>query len=207
MYTPSHFAETDLAKLHAAIEAYSFATLVSQRDGELAASHLPLLLSREQSEATPCGMLLGHMAKANRQWESAAGSEVLAIFAGPHAYISPSWYEEEKTVPTWNYVAVHAYGCLELVEDSPEKLAILRQTVGVYERNMPAPWQMPDDGEYVRRLADQIVAFKIPLARLEGKWKLNQNHPLARRQRVIAALRSKADEASQAIAGLMEDRL
>jgi len=205
MYTPAHFAETDLAKLHAAIEAYSFATLVSQQEGELTASHLPLLLSREQSEAALCGTLLGHVAKANRQWE-AAGNEVLAIFAGPHAYISPSWYQEEKTVPTWNYVAVHAYGRLELVEDTLEKLAILRQAVGVYERNMPVPWQMPEDGDYVRRLAEQIVAFKIPLARLEGKWKLNQNHPLARRQRVIAALRSRADEVSQEIAGLMEER-
>jgi len=102
---------------------------------------------------------------------------------------------------------VHAHGRLELVEDSAEKLTILRQTVGVYERNLPAPWQMPEEGDFVRRLAEQIVAFKIPIARLEGKWKLNQNHPLARRHRVIAALRSRTDAASQEIAGLMEERL
>jgi transcriptional regulator len=104
-------------------------------------------------------------------------------------------------------VAVHAYGRLELVEDSEEKLDILRQTVDIYERNMPAPWPMPEPGEFLARLADQIVAFQIPLRRLEGKWKLNQNHPLARRQRVIAALRSRPDEASREIAGLMEERL
>jgi len=206
MYTPAHFAETDLGKLHAAIEAYSFATLVSQHDGELTASHLPLLLRREGGTGQ-YGTLLGHMAKANPQWEQAAGKDVLAIFSGPHTYISPTWYQEEKTVPTWNYVAVHAYGRLEIVENSPEKLDILRQTVRIYERNMPVPWTMPEQGEFLTRLVDQIVAFQIPLGRLEGKWKLNQNHPLARRQRVIATLRSRPDEASQEIAGLMEERL
>ena len=204
MYTPAHFAETDLAKLHDAIEAYSFAALVSEKEGELTASHLPLLLEREAGER---GTLLGHMAKANDQWEQAAGGEVLAIFAGPHAYISPTWYEEEKVVPTWNYVAVHAYGRLELVRDSREKLEILRQTVSVYERNMPVPWIMPEESEFALRLVDQIVAFKISLRRLEGKWKLNQNHPLARRQRVIAALTSRQDQASREIAGLMKESL
>ena len=207
MYTPAHFAEADLGKLHAAIEAYSFATLVCEHDGELTASHLPLLLKREGGTTGQFGTLLGHMAKANRQWEQAAGKEVLAIFAGPHTYISPTWYEDEKTVPTWNYVAVHAYGRLELVKDSQEKLDILRQTVDVYERSMPVPWTIPDSSQYLTRLLDQIVAFQIPLGRLEGKWKLNQNHPLTRRQRVIAALRNRTDADSQEIAGLMEERL
>lgn len=206
MYTPAHFAEADVGKLHAAIEAYSFATLVSQQDGDITASHLPLLLKREGSTGQ-FGTLVGHMAKANTQWEQAAGNEVLAIFAGPHAYISPTWYQDEKTVPTWNYVAVHAYGRLELVKDSQEKLDILRQTVHVYERSMPVPWTVPEPSEFLARLVDQIVAFQIPLGRLEGKWKLNQNHPLARRQRVIAALRSRPDEASQEIAGMMEERM
>ncbi|MGI8981516.1 MAG: FMN-binding negative transcriptional regulator [Pirellulaceae bacterium] len=207
MYTPSHFAETDLAKLHAAIEAYSFATLVSQHDGELTASHLPLLLKRDGGATAEFGTLVGHMAKANPQWEQAAGKEVLAIFAGPHAYISPTWYEDEKVVPTWNYVAVHAYGRLELVPDATQKLDILQQTVSIYERNLPVPWTISQPAEFLTRLVDQIVAFQIPVRRLEGKWKLNQNHPLARRQRVIAALKSRPDEASREIAGLMEERL
>jgi transcriptional regulator len=204
MYTPAHFAEADLSQLHAAMEAYSFASLISEQEGKLTASHLPLLLRRQAGE---WGTLVGHMARANDQWELAAGKEVLAIFSGPHAYISPTWYQEEKTVPTWNYVAVHAYGNLELIPDSQEKLDILQQTVDIYERNMPSPWPMPGPGEFLSRLADQIVAFQIPLRRLEGKWKLNQNHPLARRQRVIAALQSRPDEASREIAGLMEERL
>lgn len=207
MYTPAHFVEADLGKLHAAIQAYSFATLVCEHDGQLTASHLPLLLKRDGGATGKFGTLVGHMAKANSQWEQAAGQEVLAIFAGPHTYISPTWYEDEKTVPTWNYVAVHAYGRLELVKDSQEKLDILRQTVDVYERSMPIPWTVPEPSEFLARLVDQIVAFQIPLGRLEGKWKLNQNHPLARRQRVIAALRSRPDEASQEIAGMMEERM
>ncbi|MBC7855113.1 MAG: FMN-binding negative transcriptional regulator, partial [Pirellulaceae bacterium] len=207
MYTPAHFAEADLSKLQAAIEAYSFATLVSKQDGALTASHLPLLLKRDGGAPSNYGTLVGHMAKANPQWEQAAGQEVLAIFAGPHAYISPTWYEEEKVVPTWNYVAVHACGRLELVPDSTQKLDILQQTVSIYERNMPVPWTMSQPGEFLTRLVDQIVAFQIPLGRLEGKWKLNQNHPLARRQRVIAALKTCQDEAAWEIAGLMEERL
>ena len=204
MYTPSHFAEQDLGKLHEALEAYSFATLVSEQAGEITASHLPLLLQRGEGEL---GTLLGHMARANAQWEAAAGRDVLAIFAGPHTYISPTWYAEEKVVPTWNYVAVHAYGRLELIQEPQEKLDILRQTVNLYEWGMPIPWTIPEPSEFVTRLVDQIVAFRIPLRRLEGKWKLNQNHPPARRQRVIAALRARQDEASQAIAGLMQERL
>jgi transcriptional regulator len=204
MYTPAHFAQQDLGKLHDAMEAYSFATLVTQQGGELTASHLPLLLQRDAGER---GTLLGHMARANRQWEVAAGQDVLTIFSGPHAYISPTWYAEEKVVPTWNYVAVHAYGRLELAEEAQEKLDILRQTVNLYESGMPTPWQIPEPGEFVSRLTDQIVAFRIPLRRLEGKWKLNQNHPPARRRRVIAALQDRGDDVSQAIAGMMTQML
>src|SRR5688572_13248426 len=117
MYVPSHFNVTDLATLHDAIERYSFATLVSQSSGKLEASHLQLLLDRD---AGLQGTLVGHMARANLQWQLAAGQEVLAIFSGPHAYISPQWYSAEAVVPTWNYVAVHAYGRLELIEDAAQ---------------------------------------------------------------------------------------
>src|SRR5690348_15905966 len=114
MYIPKHFAENDLNRLHNAIERYSFATVVSQNDGELEASHLPLLLERGSGAQ---GTLLGHMAKANLQWRRAAGQQVFVIFSGPHAYVSPQWYQATEVVPTWNYVAVHAYGRLELIED------------------------------------------------------------------------------------------
>src|SRR4051812_19316497 len=128
MYIPNHFAENDLNKLHGAIERYSFATLVSQNNGDLEASHLPLLLDRD---AGPSGTLLGHMARANLQWRRAAGQEVLSIFNGPHAYVSPQWYQATEVVPTWNYVAVHAYGRLELMDDETTTKELLDKTVAL----------------------------------------------------------------------------
>lgn len=203
MYVPPYFAESDLAKLHEAIECYSFATLVSQSGGEPFASHLPLLL---EAGSGPSGTLLGHMARSNPQWRDAAGQQVLIVFSGPHAYISPTWYEAEKVVPTWNYVAVHAYGRMELVEDAAAAEAILRWTIETYEASLPNPWRLKESPEFVARLTQQIVAFRIPIERIEGKWKLNQNHPPDRRAKVIDVLQSQSGENSQAIARLMRER-
>ena len=114
MYTPPSFAETDRDKLLAAVREYSFATIVSGGDGDLVATHMPLLLETNNDNAR----LVGHWAKANRQWNAADGQRVLAIFSGPHAYISPTWYAAPNTVPTWNYVAVHVYGTLRVEHDS-----------------------------------------------------------------------------------------
>jgi transcriptional regulator len=201
MYVPPHFANDDLAQLHAAIERYSFALLASRCGGELFASHLPLLLDPEPS---PRGALLGHFARANPQWREAAGQDVLVVFSGPHAYISPQWYEAESVVPTWNYVAVHAYGRLELTEDPASTLALLERMVRHYEAGQATPWRLDEQpAEFIEKLARQIVAFRIPIERLEGKWKLNQNHPAQRRQRVIAQLEKHADDDSREIARLM----
>jgi transcriptional regulator len=202
MYIPSHFAENDIGKLHTAIEQYSFATLVSNHLGELFASHLPLLLDRESG---PSGTLVGHMARANPQWQSAAGQEVLAIFHGPHAYISPQWYEAPSVVPTWNYVAVHAYGRLELIEDSDEVEALLVRMIALYEAGQARPWQLAEPKDFVEKLIRQIVAFRIPISTLEGKWKLNQNRPAEQRQRVIEALERCDDDNSKQIAELMRE--
>jgi transcriptional regulator len=200
MYIPAHFAETDLAKLHDAIERYSFATLVSLDAAGLSASHLPLLLDRTTGAS---GTLLGHMARANRQWEEAAGQEVLAIFSGPHAYVSPQWYEAASVVPTWNYVAVHAYGRLELIENEAEVEALLLRMIEVYEAAQPRPWRLDEPREFVSRMIRQIVAFRIPIDRLEGKWKLNQNRPAEQRERVITALSRQGDENSRETARLI----
>src|SRR5438477_3101686 len=114
MYVPPHFAESDPAALHAFVERHSFGLLVSQVGGVPFATHLPLLLDRA---AGPHGTLVGHVARANPHWRHLAGQTTLAVFAGPHAYISPSWYQAENMVPTWNYTAVHATGPVEVVED------------------------------------------------------------------------------------------
>jgi len=200
MYIPPLFAESDLTTLHDAMERYPFATLVSNHNGHLEASHLPFLIDRN---AGPNGTLLGHMARANLQWRDAANQEVLTIFSGPHAYISPSWYEAPQVVPTWNYVAVHAYGNLELIDNPTEVESLLHRTIRLFEANQPAPWQMNGPAEFVERLSRQIVAFRVPIGRLEGKWKLSQNRPAEQRERVIVKLAQQADENSLAIAKLM----
>jgi transcriptional regulator len=200
MYIPAHFLKTDLAELHDFIERNSFAMLVSQHgDGPLA-SHLPLLLERN---AGPHGSLIGHMARANPQWREADGRIVLAAFSGPHAYISPSWYEAERVVPTWNYAAVHVYGTFEAVHDAPALLGIVRSYVEFYERGAPRPWTFAERDDFIEKLTHNIVGFRIPIERIEGKWKLSQNHPAERRQKVIAALEGQGDENSRAIAALM----
>lgn len=204
MYIPRHFAETDRSRLHDAIEAYSFATLVSSAAGEMEASHLPLLLDRDDG---PFGTLVGHMARANGQWRDAAGRQVLAIFHGPHAYISPAWYEAPEVVPTWNYVAIHAYGRLSPIEDAGELARIVARTVRQYEAGRASPWQLDERAAYVERLLPLIVGFRIPIERMEGKWKLNQNHPEARRRKVIDALASSPREAECQIAALIKETL
>jgi transcriptional regulator len=200
MYIPAAFAETDTAKLHQFMKKNSFAILTSNGGGGLIASHLPLLLDA----AGPRGHLLGHMARANPQWRRVEG-EVMAIFSGPHAYVSPSWYEEEGTVPTWNYVAVHAYGNFQTVEDENGLLDILRRSVQVYEGQRPEPWAFDESAPHVEGLLKAIVGLRIEITRLEGKWKLSQNQPERRRQRVIRALAEEPDEHSKSIADLMEE--
>jgi transcriptional regulator len=204
MYIPAAFAETDLPKLHDFIEQHSFGLLVSQVDGLPFASHLPFFLERS---AGSHGTLVGHMARANPQWRDAGGQTALAIFSGPHAYVSPTWYEAEQVVPTWNYTAVHAYGQVVIVEDEGALLEIVQRTVRVYERAMPQPWAFSDSGTFVKRMLGQIVGFRIEVEKIEGKWKLSQNHAVERRKRVVRALGERGDENAQAIAAMMQAML
>jgi transcriptional regulator len=204
MYVPAVFAETNLTRLHDFIEANSFGLLVSQVDGLPFATHLPFLLDRT---AGPHGTLIGHLARANPQWRELTGQTALVIFAGPHAYISPSWYEAEQVVPTWNYTAVHAYGRAEVIEDRAAVLEIVQKSVRVYERAMPQPWVFDPASTFAERMLGQIVGFRIEVEKIEGKWKLNQNHPLERRKKVVRALQQRDDENAQAIAALMQAAL
>ena len=200
MYVPPSFARTDPADLFAFVEVHSFALLVSHRDGGPFASHLPLLLDRA---AGPHGTLIGHMARANPQWRHLDGQSVLAVFSGPHAYVSPSWYEAEGVVPTWNYAAVHAVGTFRLVDAPDAVVGIVADTVEVYERGRSDPWRLDADAEYVRQLAAGIVGFWVEVERWEGKWKLSQNQPAERREKVAAALEGSSDPDARAVARLM----
>jgi transcriptional regulator len=200
MYTPAAFVEPDLDKLHDFIQAHSFGVLTTQQDGIPFGTHLPFLLDRADS---PNGTLVGHMARANPQWQQANGQTALAIFSGPHAYISPTWYEAEHVVPTWNYVAVHVYGQVQVIEDRDRLLQIVEATVTTYEQSMPRPWSMPRIDTFVERMLAQIVGFRINIEKIEGKWKLNQNHPPERRLKVAQGLKERKTENATAIADLI----
>jgi transcriptional regulator len=201
MYIPDAFAETDLTKLHDFIEQHSFGLLVSQAEGLPFATHLPFLLDRTSG---PFGTLLCHVARANPQWREAGGQTVLAIFSGPHAYVSPTWYEAEKVVPTWNYAAVHAYGRVQTIEDESALLGIVREMVRVYEQAMPRPWSFDGSTTYAQRRLGQIVGLRIEISKIEGKWKLNQNHPVERRRKVVGALQQRGGENALAVAAMMQ---
>ena len=204
MYVPPHFAESDLSKLHEFIEQHSFALLVSPVEDVPFATHLPFLLDRR---AGPQGTLIGHMARANPHWQQLEGQVVLAIFAGPHAYISPTWYEAENVVPTWNYTAVHAYGSVRLIHDKDALLKIVGDSIANYEAAMPKPWSLDADEALVDRLLLQIVGFHIEIEKIEGKFKLNQNHSVERREEVVRALRERGGENADALAAMMLEQI
>jgi len=133
---------------------------------------------------------------------------VLVMFTGPHAYVSPTWYEAQNVVPTWNYVAVHAYGALRLIDDRERLRDVLQRMVSVYEANMPRPWSMEvAEAEFLDKLLDAIVGFEIDVDRIEGKWKLNQNHDVERRRRVIQALETRNATEDRQMAELIANTL
>ncbi|MCU4992256.1 FMN-binding negative transcriptional regulator [Bacillus cereus] len=197
MYVPKYFAIEDEKMKYEIIEQNSFATLFSQHNGEPYATHLPLLLNWETLT------LHGHFARPNEQWKDSENQEVLAIFQGPHSYISPSWYETNNAVPTWNYVAVHVYGELEIVEDEQELLNSLQELVHKYE-DPESTYSLNDvDPNYMGGLSKGIVGFKIKISKIEGKAKLSQNHSVARRKLVVEELEKVGSEGSRGIAELM----
>lgn len=205
MYIPASFHETDQFKLHDFIDAHGFATLISTTGYEPVASHLPILLDRD---AGPHGRLIGHFARANSHWNVASSGKALVVFHGPHAYVSPGWMEPRNVVPTWNYVAVHAYGSLRLIEDRDRLRDIVWLTVEKYESQREQPWWMDaPEPEFIDKLLTAIVGFEIDIERLEGKWKLNQNHPAERRGQIIRGLQLTGRHDELQIAELMQGTL
>ena len=182
MYLPSAFRQDDLAELHAQIQASPFALLTSAGAAGVQASHLPLLLAPDEGEF---GTLYGHFARANPHWRDLqGGAEALAVFSGPDAYISPGWYpakaEHGKVVPTWNYIAVHARGPVELIEEPERLLQIVSRLSDQHESGRERPWAVSDaPRDYLDSMLRAIVGFALPIHRLEGKWKLGQNRSAA----------------------------
>jgi transcriptional regulator len=208
VYLPKAFEETRAEVLQALMRRHSFGTIVSHGAGGLVATHLPLLLD---AESGPHGTLMGHMARANPHWHHfQEAGEALVIFQGPHAYVSPSWYETDPSLPTWNYVAIHVYGRPSLIESDERLYGLLEALVGTYEAGRERPWDLASREEFVRRQMKAIVGFEIPIARLEGKLKLSQNRSPADREGAVAGLLQQGDAESVAVAewmtrGLRED--
>ena len=201
MYIPESFKETNPKRITALIEGHPFGTLVTAPDGVPFVSHLPFLF---ESTAGAHGKLFGHMARANPQWQHlAADSNVLAVFQGPHAYVSPSWYSSPG-VPTWNYAVVHLYGNASLIEDEAELEALIERLTNTHESPMPSPWKPDLAGERRTKLLNMIVGFEIEIIDVQGKFKLCQNRPAEDRQRVIEALSQSPHPLEVAVAKLME---
>lgn len=204
MYIPKAFREDDMSTLHTLMHEYSFATLITLHEGVPFATHLPFILDAQRGSN---GTLLAHMARANQQWHDFNSSqEVLVIFQGPHAYISPSWYEVELSVPTWNYAVVHAYGLPRFIEDQEELYKLLKALIQTHETHFEKPWPFQLPGEYLQKMMQGIVGFEIHITRLEGKFKLSQNRTASEREKVIAALQNCPDTLSAGVAELMRNR-
>ena len=200
MYLPKDFAVEDREALYGLIRDNSFGLLISQVDGQPFATHLPFLLEDD--------VLVAHMARANPHWQGfAEGGEVLCVFQGPHAYMSPSWYTAENAVPTWNYAAVHVYGAPEIVDDPQAAFDDQDKLVDFNEAGFEDPWRLGDrDRDFVDGMMRAIVNFRIPIARIEGKFKLSQNRPDEDRDRVAAELSASADPGAAACGALMSQR-
>jgi transcriptional regulator len=190
MYIPQRFSEKDLSVLQALMREYSFATLVgTQEDGVPLATHLPVLY---EPQPAPYGALKAHLALGNPQWRTfQADREALVMFQGPHAYISPSWYEAELSVPTWNYAAIHAYGRPRIISDPATLYLHLKALIATHEAQFASPWSpegLPPD--YIERLMKGVVGFEMEITRLEGKLKMSQNRSETERARICTELRA-----------------
>ena len=200
MYIPEHFKETNPERIAELVECYPFGALVTAPNGVPFVSHLPFLL---ESTVGAHGKLLGHMARANPQWQHlAASSEVLAVFQGPHAYVSPSWYSSPG-VPTWNYAVVHLYGKPRLIEGEAELEALITRLTNIHESQMPSPWKPNLAGERRAKLLSMIVGFEIEITDVQGKFKLSQNRPAEDQQRVIKQLNQSSNPLEASVAKLM----
>jgi len=200
MYIPSHFKIEDDEIIYDIIQEYGFATFFSQHKGEPFATHIPLMIDDDKE------YLYGHFARSNPQWKDIHNQNVLAIFHGPHCYISSSWYESNQAVPTWNYLAVHVYGKVEIIKDDELKES-LSDLVKKYE--VPdSSYQLDEvDARYLEGMTKGVVGFKIKIKKIEGKAKLSQNHSIERRKLVIQELEKFESEDERKIASYMTDYL
>ncbi|MFM9845464.1 MAG: FMN-binding negative transcriptional regulator [Dongiaceae bacterium] len=208
MYIPPHFAEDRPQVLQDFISRNPLATLVTLNGSGLIANHIPLLLDPDPA---PHGKLIGHLARANNQWRDFDGRvQALAIFIGPQAYVSPSWYatkaETGKVVPTWNYAAVHAYGVLRVIDDAGWLRNLVGRLTDRHEGSRSQPWKVEDAPEaYIQAQLKGIVGIELTVRHIEGKWKLSQNRPERDRLGTERGLGETGDADARALAKMMAD--
>ncbi|WML27169.1 FMN-binding negative transcriptional regulator [Neobacillus sp. OS1-33] len=201
MYIPKQFKIDDENIIYNIIKENGFATLFSQHNGEPYATHLPLILNKSDNA------LYGHFARPNEQWKDAENQQVLVVFQGPHCYISPSWYETMKAVPTWNYVSIHLYGKMEIIEDGKVILDSLNDLVNKYESpdslyNLDAV-----EPSFIEGMSKGIVPFRIKITKIEAKAKLSQNQPVERQELIIKNLENTSKQDNLQVASLMRKNL
>ena len=206
MYIPKAFAESDIGNMRALIRRHPLATLITQTQQGLSANHVPLLLQPARGEH---GCLQGHIPRANPLGRDRVGeTEVLAVFHGPAAYITPSWYptkqEHGKVVPTWNYAVVHAYGRLDIIDDAGWIRAQVEALTRQNEAAFDSPWQVDDaPRDYTEQMIGALLGIEIRITRLLGKVEASQNQPAANRDGVIAGLSESEDPDSQRMAAMI----
>ena len=207
MYTPSHFRRNDIAELQALMAASPLAVLITFGDGRLQVSHIPLMFDAGRGEH---GTLVGHMAAANPQAKHCDPAiEAVAVFTGPHTYVSPSWYQTKRTthkvVPSWNYMAVYATGHIEFFDEPDHKHAVVKQLTSTHEAGFEHPWSVDDaPPDFIQSQLGAIRAFELRITQLEGKWKLSQNRNAADRHGVMEGLCQRDATGAQQIAAAMK---
>lgn len=199
MYIPSFNNFSDGQEIIAFMQRYSFATIISMMDDKPVATHLPFLVKEEKGKT----MLRSHFAKANPQWKEILNQILLVIFTEPHAYVSPSNYEKETNVPTWNYIAVHAYGQAKILDSTEEKAELLKHTIETFEAAYFKQWEALSE-DYRLKMMNGIVAFEIEVTDLQAKKKLSQNRADKEQENIIRSLENSPDTSEREIAGYMK---
>ena len=201
VYLPPSFAARDRESVIRLIDEYPFATLITASGDEPQVSHVPLLY---RADPAPHGSLIGHVARANLHWQRFGDGPTLAVFHGPHAYVSPSWYVDPPAmVPTWNYVVAHVHGSVAPLSERAETLAVLGQLTERFESGRPRRWRLQLEGKRLEAMVGAIVAFRMTIERIDAKFKLSQNRSLEDRERVIAALLEEGSTEASATAEWM----
>lgn len=219
MYTPIHNRETDRAKIVEFMREYPFATLITTRNNKMTATHLPVLIDEPGPEGAPLPsdaspdsrdlVLTAHIARGNTQWmdfsEDAPPVDALVIFQEPHAFISTRHYERPLSVPTWNYVAVHAYGVPKILASLEQRLHVVERTVMQFEGNLEQFDALPDD--FKRTKANGIVAFEMRVTRLDARFKLSQDRSPVEQANIVEALSARPENIEFEIAARMREKL